>query len=42
MDKFYAFLGGIWDFVMQILINAGVTAVESWENPFDKLIDDAE
>lgn len=38
MDKFFAFLGGIWDFVMQILINAGVN-VEGWENPFDKLVD---
>ncbi len=38
MDKFYAFLSGIWEFVMTILKDAGVTAVETWENPFDALL----
>ena len=31
-----SFLAGVWDFVMQILINAGVTAVAEWVNPFKK------
>lgn len=32
--KIAEFLGKIWDFVMQILINSGVE-VEDWANPFD-------
>ena len=42
MDKIMGFFGNIWDFVMQILVDAGVTAVADWKNPFDAFLDDAE
>ena len=42
MDKIIEFLGSIWDFVMTILKDAGVTAVENWANPFDSFLNDAE
>lgn len=35
MEGILSFLAGVWDFVMTILINAGVS-VEGWVNPFDK------
>ena len=42
MDKIMEFLGNIWDFVMKILVDAGVTSVADWENPFDAFLKDAE
>ena len=42
MDKIMGFFGNIWDFVMQILFDAGVTAVKDWKNPFYAFLDDAE
>ncbi len=41
MDNIMNFFAGIWDFVMTILLNAGVEAVKDWVNPFKKA-DDAE
>ena len=35
--KIMSFLGMIWEFVMKILINAGVE-VEGWTNPFDAFV----
>ena len=39
MDNFTNFLADIWDFIMQILLNAGVAAVADWVNPFRKTED---
>ena len=36
MEGIVNFFADIWDFVMQILVNAGVEAVEDWVNPFRK------
>lgn len=36
MEGIVNFFADIWDFVMTILVNAGVTAVEDWVNPFRK------
>ena len=38
MNSIFKFLGGIWEFVMTILLDAGVTTVADWKNPFDALI----
>ena len=36
MDGILNFFAGLWDFVMTILINAGVESVKDWANPFVK------
>ncbi len=36
MEGIVNFFADIWDFVMKILVNAGVSAVEDWVNPFRK------
>ena len=36
MEGIVNFFADMWDFVMTILVNAGVEAVKDWVNPFRK------